>query len=121
MSPEERAREEIDRLLTAAGWTVAGVAQAYLQAGRGVAIPEFPLNSGFGFAERLLYVDGKATGVIEAKKQGAALTGFEIQSGRYVQGLPAALPIWHRALPFLDESTRPETKFTSECLRRSAL
>ena len=53
---------------------------------------EFPLATGFGFADYLLYVDGKAAGVIEAKKQGATLTGVEVQSGRYAQGLPAACP-----------------------------
>lgn len=65
MSPEERAREEIDRLLTAAGWTVADVSKADIHAGRGVAIREFPLSSGFGSADYLLYVDCKAAGVIE--------------------------------------------------------
>jgi len=30
----------------------------------------------------LLYVDGKAAGIIEAKKQGATLTGVEVQSAR---------------------------------------
>ena len=65
MSPEEKAREEIDRLLTAAGRTVVDVAQANLQASRGVAIREFPLSSGFGSADYLLYVDCKAAGVIE--------------------------------------------------------
>jgi len=74
-NPEELARAEIDRLLTAAGWHVCDVAAANLHAARGVAIREFPLASGFGFADYLLYVDGKAVGVIEAKKQGATLTG----------------------------------------------
>jgi len=92
VSPEEKARIDIDRLLTAAGWTVADVSTANIHASRGVAIREFPLNAGFGFADYLLYVDGKAAGGIEAKKQGATLTGVEIQSGRYAQGLPAALP-----------------------------
>ena len=42
-----------------------------------MAIREFPLNAGFGFADYLLHVDGKACGVIEAKKQGATLAGEE--------------------------------------------
>jgi type I restriction enzyme R subunit len=63
-----------------------------------VAIREFPLNPGHGFADYLLYVDGKAAGVIEAKKQGATLTGVEVQSARYTQGLPASrLPRWRQA------------------------
>lgn len=112
-NPEELARAEIDRLLTAAGWHVCDVAAANLQAVRGVAIRELPLASGFDFADNLLYVDGKAVGVIEAKKQGATLTGVEIQSGRYAQGLPAALPAWRRPLPFVYESTGVETHFTN--------
>ncbi len=67
---------------------------------RGVAIREFPLEPGHGFADYLLYVDAKACGVIEAKKAGATLTGVEAQSARYAQGLPNSLPAWHRPLPF---------------------
>jgi type I restriction enzyme R subunit len=112
-NPEARARLTIDALLTAAGWQVQDVAAANIHAGRGVALREFPLNTGFGFADYLLYVDGKACGVIEAKKQGATLTGVEMQSGRYAQGLPGTLPAWHRPLPFLFESTGIETHFTN--------
>ncbi|HET7260382.1 MAG TPA: DEAD/DEAH box helicase family protein, partial [Casimicrobiaceae bacterium] len=113
MSPEEQARWEIDRLLEAAGWTVVGVSQADINAGRGVAIREFPLSEGHGFADYLLYVDGRAAGVIEAKKVGATLTGVEVQSSRYSKGLPAALPAWRRPLPFIYESTGVETHFTN--------
>jgi type I restriction enzyme, R subunit len=111
--PEQKAREEIDRLLIAAGWQVFDVAQANIHAARGVALREFPLESGYGFADYLLYLDGKAAGVIEAKKQGATLTGVEAQSARYAQGLPASLPAWRRPLPFLYESTGIETHFTN--------
>lgn len=76
-NPEARARLTIDALLNAAGWAVQDVAAANIHASRGVALREFPLNAGFGFADYLLYVDGKACGVIEAKKQGATLTGVE--------------------------------------------
>jgi type I restriction enzyme, R subunit len=112
-NPEQQAREEIDRLLQAAGWAVQDMAAVDLHAARGVAIREFPLEGGLGFADYLLYVDGKACGVIEAKKQGATLTGVEAQSGRYAQGLPAGLPAWRRPLPFLYESTGIETHFTN--------
>jgi type I restriction enzyme R subunit len=111
--PEQQAREEIDRLLTSAGWQVADLAQANIHAARGVALREFPLEAGYGFADYLLYVDGRAAGVIEAKKQGATLTGVESQSSRYAAGLPAALPAWRRPLPFLYESTGVETHFTN--------
>ncbi len=111
-TPEQQARAEIDRLLQAAGWAVQPVDAVNLHAARGVAIREFPLEPGFGFADYLLYVDGKACGVVEAKKQGTTLTGVEIQSARYAQGLPASLPAWQRPLPFLYESTGIETHFT---------
>jgi len=113
MTPEQRAREEIDRLLQAAGWVVCDSARVDLRAARGVAIREFPLEAGHGTADYLLYVDGKACGVVEAKKQGATLKGVELQSARYSQGLPAALPAWSRPLPFLYESTGAETQFTN--------
>ena len=80
--PEQQARAEIDRLLAAAGWAVQDVKAADLQAARGVALREFELEPGYGTADYLLYVDGKACGVIEAKKQGATLTGVEARSDR---------------------------------------
>lgn len=111
--PEEQARAEIDRLLTAAGWSVQNYKEANIHAARGVALREFPLKDGHGEADYLLYVDGRAAGVIEAKKVGATLTGVEVQSGRYSKGLPDALPAWRRPLPFVYESTGVETHFTN--------
>ena len=113
MTPEARARQTIDALLTAAGWLVCDVASANLRAATGVAIREFPLDASHGFADYLLYINGKACGVIEAKKQGATLSGVEVQSARYAQGLPASLPAWRRPLPFVFESTGVETRFTN--------
>ena len=111
--PEERARQEIDRLLAAAGWAVQDLGSANLAAAQGVALREFQLLPGHGFADYLLYVNGKACGVIEAKKEGTPLTGVEPQSARYAQGLPPALPAWRRPLPFAYESTGVETHFTN--------
>ena len=89
------------------------VGGANIHAGRGVALREFALKPGHGFADYLLYVDGKAAGVIEAKKRGATLSGVEVQTGRYAQGLPESLPAWRRPLPFLYESTGIETHFSN--------
>lgn len=113
MTPEAKARQTIDALLTAAGWHVCSMAEANIHASTGVAIREFHLNPGHGFADYLLYVNGKAAGVIEAKKEGATLSGVEVQSARYAQGLPPSLPAWRRPLPFLFESTGVETHFTN--------
>lgn len=113
MTPEQEARIKIDRMLAEAGWLVQDVRSVNLHAGRGVAIREFPLERGFGFADYLLYVDGQAAGVIEAKKAGTTLSGVEIQSDTYTQGLPPALPAWFRPLPFSYQSTGVETCFTN--------
>ena len=101
MTPEALARIHIDQLLHAAGWQVRDLKQANIHAITGVAIREFPLNPGHGEADYLLYVNGKACGVIEAKKEGATLKGVEVQSARYSHGLPVSLPAWRMPLPFL--------------------
>lgn len=113
MSPEQQARGTIDQLLIAAGWHVCDASAANIRASRGVAIREFPLKSGHGFADYLLYVDGKAAGVIEAKKEGVTLTGVETQSDKYTKGLPEGLPRWHNPLPFAYQSTGAESRFTN--------
>jgi len=58
------------------------------------------VGPGHGFADYLLYIEARAAGVIESKKEGVTLTGVETQSDRYAQGLPEALPAWRRPLPF---------------------
>jgi type I restriction enzyme, R subunit len=112
-TPEDKARENIDRLLIKAGWAVRDQSDANILARRGVAIRNFTLKSGHGFADYLLYVDGRAAGVIEAKKEGVTLIGVETQSERYTKGLPDGLPAWQKPLPFSYESTRIETRFTN--------
>ena len=113
MDPEQQAREEIDRLLRQAGWIIQNRSETNLQASRGVAIREFPLKSGHGEADYLLFVDGKAAGAIEAKPEGTTLTGVERQTEKYSKGLPEGLPCYSSPLPFLYESTGKETQFTS--------
>jgi len=112
-NPEDQARENIDRLLTQAGWAVRDQSEANILAYRGVAIRNFTLKPGHGFADYLLYVDGRAAGVIEAKREGVTLTGVETQSERYTKGLPDGLPAWSKPLPFSYESTGVETRFTN--------
>jgi type I restriction enzyme R subunit len=111
--PEDRARANIDRLLTDAGWLIQNRDSINVEAGRGIAIREFPLAPGHGFADYLLYVDGYAAGVVEAKKAGVPLIGVEIQTAKYSVGLPPNLPAPRRPLPFSYESTGVETRFTN--------
>ena len=112
-NPEELARQNIDKLLTAAGWIVQDRRDVNRSAGRGVAIREFPMKPGYGKADYLLYVDGMAVGVIEAKREGSTLTGFELQTEKYSQGLPDGLPAPRKPLPFCYQSTGTETRFTN--------
>ena len=94
-TPEQKARREIDADLAAAGWIVQDRDDLDLTAGRGIAVREFPMKPGFGFADYLLYLDRKAIGAVEAKPEGT-LTGVEAQSAKYAAGLPDNLPA-HRA------------------------
>jgi type I restriction enzyme, R subunit len=102
-TPEQRARQTIDALLTAAGWQVHDRAALNLSAARGVAVREFPLKT--GFADYLLFVDRKAVGAVEAKPEGMPLSGIEAQSEKYSVGLPDIPPAWRKPLPVLYEST----------------
>ncbi len=76
-TPEQRARREIDADLTAADWRVQDKDAIDLTAGRGIAVREFKLKPGFGFADYLRYLDRKALGAVEAKAEGT-LTGVEL-------------------------------------------
>src|ERR1017187_1155992 len=111
-TPEQKARREIDAGLIAAGWLVQSRDDLDLTAGRGIAIREFAMKSGFGFADYLLYLDRKAVGAVEAKAAGA-LTGVEAQPAKYAAVLPDNLPAHRRPLPFLFESNGSVTFFTN--------
>lgn len=112
-TPEAEARAKIDEMLAAAGWSVQDAKTANLHAALGVALREFPLRTGHGVADYLLYVDGKAAGVVEAKKVGTTLTGVEVQAEKYADGVPPDLPAHVRPLPFLYQSTGVETRSTN--------
>src|SRR5437763_16739116 len=99
-TPEQRARREIDADLTAAGWLVQGSEDVDLTAGRGVAVREFQMQSGFGFADYLLYLDRKALGAVAAKAAGT-LTGVAPHSAKFASGSPDNLPAHYPRLPVL--------------------
>jgi type I restriction enzyme, R subunit len=112
LTPEQKARQQIDAQLEAAGWRVQDREELDLTAGPGIAVREFRLLPGYGFADYLLYLDRKAAGALEAKASGT-LTGVEAQSARYSAGLPENLQAWKRPLPFLFESNGTVTQFTN--------
>ena len=61
---------------------------ANILAYRGVAIRNFTLKPGRGFADYQFYVDGRVAGVIEAKREGVTRTGVSTQSDKYLRALP---------------------------------
>jgi type I restriction enzyme R subunit len=114
LSAEDRARVEIDKMLEASGWAVQDQRDANLAASRGVAVREFILDASHGRADYVLFVDREAVGVIEAKPEGATLTGVEWQSRKYLDGLPRwVTSALEGALPFAYQSTGTETRFTN--------
>jgi type I restriction enzyme R subunit len=113
LNPEQEARNEIDRQLVESGWQVQDADDINLGAGQGVAVREVKLKKGHGKVDYLLFVDGSAVGVLEAKKEGYPLTGVEPQARLYSEGLPDVLDTPHRPLPFCYLSTGAVTKFTN--------
>jgi hypothetical protein len=61
VTPEARARERIDALLTAAGWVIQDREEMNLGAALGVAVREYPLPA--GPCDYLLFIDRRACGV----------------------------------------------------------
>ncbi|MGH9072736.1 MAG: DEAD/DEAH box helicase family protein, partial [Acidimicrobiales bacterium] len=112
LGPEARARLEIDQRLQGAGWTVQSYRHMNLGAGSGVAVREFPIESG-DRPDYMLFVDRRAVGVVEAKKPGSTLTGVEWQSAKYTTGLPTGVQLITVPLPFVYESTGFETRFSN--------
>lgn len=111
---EQRARVEIDRKLELAGWQVQNYRDIDLST-PAAAVREFPTKT--GPVDYMLFVDGKAIGTIEAKKEGVPLLGVEPQTQRYIEGFnllvrERPIPRWELPLPFHYQSTGAETNFT---------
>ena len=111
MTPEAKARITIDKRLQQAGWLVQDYRTVDLGADAGVAVREYPTDS--GPADYVLFVDRQAVGVIEAKRDeaGEHLTLVESQTDRYAH----ANLKWRKdstPLPFLFEATGQIIRFT---------
>jgi type I restriction enzyme R subunit len=72
---------EIDVKLAAAGWVVQDKNRINLIESLGVAVREMDTDT--GPADYMLFVDGKACGIIGAKREGADLRDVAEQSARY--------------------------------------
>ena len=110
-TPEQAARDKIDRMLFESGWIVQDKTKIDFSTGLGIAVREY--GTDVGPADYVLFVDKKAVGVVEAKPEdwGHKITTVEEQSGGYA----AAKLKWvnnHEPLPFVYESTGVLTRFT---------
>ncbi len=110
MTPEEKARIEIDEMLEQAGWVVQDRSELNIRASMGVAIREFVMKDN-GESDYLLFVNGKAIGVLEAKKAELSLSGVENQSQGYACSLPEGVRCYQMPLPFIYESNGSEIYF----------
>ena len=112
-TPEQQARQHIDRQLVNAGWVVQDLKAVDFAAAAGVAVREYP--TAVGPADYVLFVDRRPLGVIEAKpeSEGHRLSVVEEQSSGYA----AARLKWvadDTPLPFVYESTGTVTRFRDE-------
>ncbi|KQM77407.1 DEAD/DEAH box helicase family protein [Xylophilus sp. Leaf220] len=109
MTPEAKARQQIDDKLAQAGWMVQDSRQANLGAALGVAVREYPTDT--GPADYVLFIDREAVGVIEAKPDNTILTFVEEQTARYA-GSTLKWRLKAAPLTFLFESTGQVIRFT---------
>ena len=79
----------IDAQLAEAGWVVQSRHKMNLGASSGIAVREFATAT--GPVDYALYVGRTLCGVIEAKPEGTALSGFSDQAARYMSGVPGHL------------------------------
>ena len=112
---EAQTREQIDAKLSAAGWTVQDKRRINLFEKLGVAVRE--MDTATGPADYMLFIDGKACGIIEAKREGTNLVHVAEQSTRYAGSPVKHIDRWApegQPLPFLYEATNHEIRFRDE-------
>lgn len=111
MTPEQKAREVIDKKLEQSGWIVQDMSRPNLYAGLGVALREFPTST--GPVDYALFIEGTPVGIIEAKKDdvGENITAVEGQSNRYVNSTFKWVQGDYR-IRFVYEATGKLTRFT---------
>ncbi|HHH72924.1 MAG TPA: DEAD/DEAH box helicase, partial [Sulfuricurvum sp.] len=110
-NPEQIARDKIDAMLRASGWAVQHKDEVDHTAAGGIAIREYQTD--IGPADYALFVNRKAVGIIEAKREeeGSRITVVEEQSNAYAE---SKLKYVNNTdpIPFVYESTGTVTRFT---------
>ena len=110
MTPENQARETIDAQLDAAGWNIASPGSPI--GDQPTALCEEAGHS--GRADYVLYLDGKACGIVEAKRSDHTLEGVQEQSASYAAFRKWTDPAtcWQNPLPFRFEANGRQIQFT---------
>ena len=113
-SPEAKARHnKINPKLSVAGWDIQHYKTADVHSSKGVAVEYFQMGKEVGEADYILFVNGIAVGVLEAKKEGVTLIGKETQTKGYAEGFPQEYRHVSLPLPFVYESNGNEVRFTN--------
>ena len=101
MTPEDKARKVIDKLFRNAGWQVLD-RDHYAPNISAVALEEGLLNGNLE-ADYLLFLNGKAVGVLEAKKETVDVSAdwVKAQAENYVKKVPATYQTIAKPLPLL--------------------
>ena len=97
---EAETRKEIDEKLEAAGWAVQDKKRINLMEKLGVAVREMDTDT--GPADYMLFIDGAACGIIEAKREGAGL-------GHVDEPIPALRHLQNQTHPTLGGGRRTIT------------
>ena len=111
MTPEQIAREKIDRMFADAGWAVVN-RDNYSPEISAVAIEE-GLMKGNCEADYLLFINGKAVGVLEAKRREVDVTASIVadQAEHYAKSVPNWCQAWFNPLPLAYVSNGNELYF----------
>lgn len=111
MTPEEKARVKIDQMFEDAGWKVVD-RDFYSPTITAAAIRE-GLLEGNREADYFLFINGKAVGVLEAKREEVDVASDVVceQTIRYTRYVPECYQAYERPLPFIYQSNGVTTLF----------
>lgn len=111
MTPEEKARVKIDGWFADAGWKVVN-RDEYEPNMTAVAIREGLLKGNLE-ADYFLFINGKAVGVLEAKREEVDVTSASVndQVMTYARSVPNRYQAWGKPLPVLYKSNGKEVHF----------
>lgn len=108
MTPEEKARQKIDGMFADAGWDV--IDREEYSAGMTAAAIREGLLEGNKKADYFLFLNGKAVGVLEAKREEVDVTDDWVseQAEGYARSVPACYPTFSKPLPIVMKSNGKE-------------